>query len=279
MVQKQFSISISDDLMIRGTIFCDEGEINKKPVVVICHGFKGFKDWGFFPYAASELSKNGYVVVTFNFSCNGVGDDLFEFTELDKFAVNTFEREIKDLNVVVEAIEDGTLPFANKMDKTKLAIIGHSKGGGDAILFSSLYQKKIQAVVTWNGIANVDLFRDIRKELEENGVAYIHNARTKQQMPIKKVVIDDIDQNKEQYNLLTIVESSDIPYLFIQGTNEFERLVKGAKKLEHHAKDGQLVWIEDGTHTFNTVHPFQGTSLQLEQAINETVLFLQRSFY
>ena len=44
--------------------------------IVICHGFKGFKDWGFFPHTARELAaRTGYPAVTFNFSGSGIGPD------------------------------------------------------------------------------------------------------------------------------------------------------------------------------------------------------------
>ena len=39
------------------------------------HGFKGFKDWGFFPHLADRLARAGLVAVSFNFSGSGVGPD------------------------------------------------------------------------------------------------------------------------------------------------------------------------------------------------------------
>lgn len=35
-----------------------------------------------------------YDVITFNFSHNGVGENLLEFTELETFAVNTYSCEL-----------------------------------------------------------------------------------------------------------------------------------------------------------------------------------------
>ncbi len=43
-----------------------------KPAIVVLHGFKGFKDWGFFPFLCEQLAFKNAIVVNFNFSLNGV---------------------------------------------------------------------------------------------------------------------------------------------------------------------------------------------------------------
>ena len=59
--------------------------IESAPCIICVHGFKGFKDWGFWPYTGKFFAENGFFVLTFNFSHNGIGDNLTEFTELQKF--------------------------------------------------------------------------------------------------------------------------------------------------------------------------------------------------
>src|SRR6056297_1658913 len=82
----------------------------EKPVVLFCHGFKGFKDWGPFPEWGRRLAKAGFVSVHLNFSYNGVHRDRpTEFTELEKFAENTFTRELDDLQAVLDAVETGAV--------------------------------------------------------------------------------------------------------------------------------------------------------------------------
>ena len=70
--------------LIRITAFGEEN-LKTAPAIFLVHGFKGFKDWGFGPYAASIFGRN-FFVVTFNFSHNGVGESLTDFDELEKFA-------------------------------------------------------------------------------------------------------------------------------------------------------------------------------------------------
>ena len=44
-----------------------------RPIIIVCHGFKGFKDFAFFPYTSRKLCEQGLAVVTMNFSGNGIG--------------------------------------------------------------------------------------------------------------------------------------------------------------------------------------------------------------
>ena len=53
--------------------------LNSSPCIIYVHGFKGFKDWGFVPYTCEYFAKNGFFVISFNFSHNGVGEELTEF--------------------------------------------------------------------------------------------------------------------------------------------------------------------------------------------------------
>ena len=87
MIHKNFSITNSTSELIRAEIYYRNSTKNA-PVIIICHGFKGFKNWAFFPVLADYFAQADYVAVTFNFSRNGVGADLQNFTELDKFEKN-----------------------------------------------------------------------------------------------------------------------------------------------------------------------------------------------
>ncbi len=277
-MKQSFVIPVDRDLVIRGDIHLPKEDNSTGagpfPVLLFCHGFKGFKDWGSFPYACEQLSRRGIAAIRFNFSCNGVGESLTEFDELEKFAVNTYAREVADLTALTEALLDGRLPGADRMEQEELFVLGHSKGGGDAILFGA-GNPRVKGIVTWNGIAHVNLFdAALRKEIEENGVGYILNARTQQRMPLTRTVIEDVDQNAEAYDLVAKVAAMEQPLLIVQGDRDYPRLVEGARKLGAAARNGRVHWIAGGDHTFNTRHPFVGTSESLEEAIDVTAGFV-----
>src|SRR5215467_4827468 len=75
----------------------------RRPAVVICHGFKGFMEWGFFPALAALLAERGFVAVRFNLAGAGMqpGDDLV--TDPRAFRDNTYSAEVADLLTVLDA--------------------------------------------------------------------------------------------------------------------------------------------------------------------------------
>jgi uncharacterized protein len=248
------------------------------PVLVISHGFKGFKDWGFFPYVAERLAAEGYYTVTFNFSCNGVNET--DFDELHKFAVNTYSREQADLTLLLEAVKEGKLPLAERADSGKIHLLGHSRGGGNSILAAAERPGEISSVTTWNGNANPDLFDDAFKaQIAQDGVAYVPNARTKQEMPIRAVFYEDLREHGERHNIARRLDEIKAPVLQVQGDQDSPRLKAGFETLREasprHAAG--IVTIAGGTHTFGAVHPFQGTTPQLEEALEATISFLKKS--
>ncbi|MFT9849978.1 alpha/beta hydrolase family protein [Aneurinibacillus sp. REN35] len=279
-MKQSFALTREEGLMIRGDIFIkdDAQDYSRKPIVLICHGFKGFKDWGMFPRMGEYFAEKGYAAITFNFSGNGIGEDVENFTELEKFGRNTYQQELGDIDFIIQQIKHGQLPLYDRMDAERIGIIGHSKGGGDAILYASSYPENVRAIVTWNGIAHVDIFgADVRKQAEEEGAGYVVNGRTGQKMPIEKVVFDDMDVNARQYDLLNCVAELTIPLLIVQGREDFARLVKGAESLKEHARRAELYWVEDAGHTFNMVHPHKEDTKEFLEALDSSVRFFKEN--
>lgn len=271
--KEQFTLQLGQDLFLRGDVrIIEDGQI--KPILIVVHGFKGFKDWGMFPYLCEAFARKGYAVISFNFTCNGVG--VTDFDELDKFAINTYSREQADLDALISHVIEGTLPLSNDFDTERIALLGHSRGGGNSIIYASS-QKAIRAVATWNGIADVNLFGEaFRVEVLERGVGYVANARTHQQMPIRDVFFTDIDSNTERFDIAAVLASLPIPVLLLQGDQDAERLLSGNRKLREAAPDQEHATIQGGNHTFGAVHPFAGTTEYLERALQLTEQFLQK---
>lgn len=265
-----FNIPAGDDAVLRCSRYPAQGPA--KSLIVIAHGYKGFKDWGMFPYIASELSRE-HEVITFNFSHAGIGEDPLNFTELEKFAHNTYHRELKDMEILLSYLAQhpkfGSLP---------LFLLGHSRGGGDCILYALDHPEEITGVISWNGITNLDLFTEEQKlEMKETGRAYVLNGRTGQQMPLDVVIIEDLERQQERYNILERMKQASFPVVLIQGSDDEERLRKGSEQLIKLRPDIDWIQISGGNHTFGTVHPFAGTTPQLELTLAETMGFITRT--
>lgn len=274
-MSQPFVIPLEDNLVIRGDVHGPKDVTGERPVVLICHGFKGYKDWNFFPYLAEQLAKSGFFAIRFNFSCNGVGEALEHFDELDKFAINTYSREQADLSSLFEQIVQRALPFSDQFDLKRIGIIGHSRGGANSIIFAAEHPE-IKAVVTWNSVSHVDFFPDsLKKQIREQGIGYVENARTKEQMPMKANVFDDMIENVERFNIMNHLKRITTPVHIIQGDADNEWLVSGASAMKTTASIHSLAMIREGDHTFNAAHPLKQPSTQLKEAMDETIHFLQ----
>ncbi len=280
MRKTSFSLELGkEDRIIRGDIHLSELD-QPAPVILICHGFKGFKNWGFFPVLAEKLAAVGFVAISFNFSMNGIGDDLQNFTELEKFSRNTFSREQEDISFLVQQIKQGTLPFAKLMDHKRFGIMGHSRGGGNSLIYTLDHPEDITAVTIWNSIHRADFFApELISEIEKKGIGYITNARTGQLLPIRREVLEDINQNKKRFAILNRVSKLKRPLLIVQGGEDIPSLLEGASQINNNAPESILHIISSANHTMKAVHPFKEMTPELEEAIRETSAFFKKHLF
>ena len=236
------------------------------PVILFLHGFKGFKDWGAFPDACSELSKKGFAVLAMNFSLNGVGESMTEFDQLDLFARETLSQDLEDVGTVIEALKDRDITVQDySLDTDTIGVLGHSRGGHTAVAASAEYPE-IKCLVTWSAVAdyNARWSNDMINDWEEKGVTEIKNGRTGQIMPVKDVVYKDAIKNADRLMAVKRVgELKNIPSLFVHSKGDEGVPYSEAEKLYEHcnSEDKKLELIPDSGHTFDTAHPFEAETL------------------
>ncbi|PTX51485.1 dienelactone hydrolase family protein [Melghirimyces profundicolus] len=266
-----------ENRVIRGEVRLPDSP-GPHPAAIICHGFKGFKDWGFFPHTGRFLAESGLAAVTFDFSMNGVGEDPETFSELNRFARNTFSREQEDLRFLVRKMKERKLPFGDELDTGRFALLGHSRGGANSLLFA-LDHPEVAGVVLWNSVSRVDFFSDeLKREIREKGRGFIPNARTGQDMPVDREVLDDIESNRERFDLLRRLRSFDKPILILQGDEDPSVPVQSAEALREACPRSQLILIRGAGHTFNATHPFRGPTDALNEALDHTLRFFLKIF-
>ena len=229
--------------------------------IIVLHGFKGFKDWGFFPDLGSRLISSGYATVTFNFSRSGIGLNPDTFSELDKFAENTYSHERSDVKSIVRAIQEGNIG-KNAIDPEQLGILGHSRGGAVAILSALDLEDQFKAIVTWASVSN--LYRYSEEQIDQwkkQGYIEMENTRTKQMMRMNKTFWDDLSKNKKEFDLITRIEDLEIPSLFIHGRDDTSVPCAESEELYENcgAYQKRLELIEETGHTFGMRHPMEDT--------------------
>jgi len=272
------TLSAPDDLPLHIDLRTDS-ESDPRALVLIAHGFKGFRRWGFFPYVGEVLASAGYATAVLDFSMNGVGDDPVEFTRLDLFQRNTLSREADELELVIDALrEHDALPGAVR--ESPFGLLGHSRGAIATMTAAAERPEAVGAVVTWNGVSRAMRYTDGQiARWEEDGEMGFTNARTGQRMAMDWNYVVDARENAERLEPTTSAGRMKAPHLIVHGTKDMAVALEEA----HHLRAGrteedgcELVEIEGGTHTFGAVHPFAGTTPHLDRALETTVAWYGR---
>jgi fermentation-respiration switch protein FrsA (DUF1100 family) len=257
------------DGRIDGDVRFPEGADEPLPVVVFCHGFKGFKDWGPFPAWGRFLAEAGFGSVLFNFSYNGVAAAApTEFTEPGKFEENTFTRELDDLAAVIGAAASGGLPgpaldVAPDADDAegRLGLMGHSRGGGTAILHAAR-SERVRALATWSAVGGfIERFSPEQiADWEERGYTEVQNSRTGQTMRLGRVLYDDARAHRDQLDVAEAASRVAAPWLLVHAADDEAVPFAEAQDLNEAAADAEFVEA-DGGHTFGGAHPFEGSDI------------------
>ena len=266
-----FEIPCRDGLSIRGEAYPAEESLGS---VIICHGFKGFAHWAFFPYLARTLAQDGLTAITFDFSGSGIGADRESFTQAEAFAGNTFSRELEDLELIEEYAR------RKKWINGKFGIFGHSRGGGVAILYAASEGATVNSLVTWAAISYPNRWtpEDVIT-WRKRGHTEITNSRTGQLMRLETDLLDDVEMNgKTKLNIQNAAGKIKAPWLIIHGTAD-ETVPSSEAEHLHSLSKGMstLRLIEGANHGFSATHPLGEVPPVLEKVVLETAKFFVRN--
>lgn len=260
----KFTITSGEGLPIRGEFGVPR---NPRGLVILVHGFKGFKDWGFFPFVAESLREANFVVCRFNMSRSGVGEDGDTFDRLDLFAGDTYTKQLRDLAAVV-AHAHGEFPFL------PILLLGHSRGGGVALLGAGEVPH-LRGVVTWSAISRCDRWdEETKRRWRADGHMDIVNARTRQTMRLSTEILDDYEANREQLDILAAAKRLRVPLLVVHGANDESVPVAESEDIVASASDASHAVIAGASHTYNGIHPLVDVPLALSTAVAVTRRFM-----
>ena len=128
--KKNIIIDGKHDRPILIDVFYDEHK-KQQPIVIFCHGYKGFKDWGAWDLVAKSFAEAGFFFVKFNFSYNGgTVEQPIDFPDLEAFARNNYLIELDDLENVLDWTTASNFEFTESVNAEKITLIGHSRAVG-----------------------------------------------------------------------------------------------------------------------------------------------------
>ena len=272
MITEPFTLDARPGETIRGDVRLPEGPPPTSAVVVV-HGFKGFKDWGFFPHLCQQLAAAGHAVVSFNFTRNGIGSDPQEFTELDSFGSNTLTIELDEVRLMLDEVLGGSLlPRVPR----KVGLLGHSRGGGQAVL-AAAEEPRIGALVTWAAVSHFDRWSDeTKEEWREHGRLWAMNTRTGQQMPMDVSLLEDYETNTARLDIPSAARRIALPWLILHGLEDSTVPPDEARALAKEAPTARMVLVDEAGHTFQARHPFESSSSELDEAVRSTIQHFER---
>ncbi|MDN5201442.1 dienelactone hydrolase family protein [Fulvivirgaceae bacterium BMA10] len=253
----------------------------RKPIIIFIHGFKGFKDWGHWNLIANYFAEHGFVFIKMNLSHNGTTlENPLGFDDLDAFGKNNHTIEMDDIGSLIDHVFSNGLEIAEEaLNRNKVYLIGHSRGGGCAIL-KAVEDKRVSGLVTWASVDTLQpsLAPDEIELWKKEGVRFIYNGRTKQQMPLYFQLWEDIKKNQERFNIQNKITLLNKPMLILHGDKDETLPLSMAENLKQWKYDAQFKVIKNGNHTFGGQHPYPYQKLQpiTLELVEETISFLNK---
>jgi len=251
---------------------------NKKPIVIFCHGYKGYKDWGAWNIVAETFANANLFFIKFNFSHNGgTVNNPIDFPDLKAFGENNLTIELNDLEDIINWITSNT-DYKNEIDINNITLIGHSRGGG-IVTIKAAENSRVTKVISWAGVSDYGARFPKGEQLNEwkkQGVSYILNGRTKQKMPHLYQFYQNFKANENRLTIKNAVKKIQVSQLIVQGKKDEVVLPIEAKNIHSWNKKSELFLVDEMNHTLGCVQPWNNSKmpLHLENVVNKSIDFI-----
>lgn len=228
-------------------------------IIYFIHGYKGYKNWGAWDLISDYFYDLGYGFAKCNLSHNGTTlDKPNEFFDLKSFAENRYSYELQDINTFIKTV-DATCDVSI----SKRVLIGHSRGGGTAILSVNTLPE-IDLLITWAAISDVGrrfLTGTALENWKKTGVHSILNGRTKQQMPHYYSFYEDYLKHKTRLDIQHEASKITIPWAIIHGTDDVSVPISEGEELNRASNHAQFFKMDTANHVFGAKEPFTDCQL------------------
>lgn len=248
----------------------------QQPIFLFLHGFKAFRNWGFYPYLCFKMAESGFIAIRFDFSMAGVidGDKLIYNPEI--FSQNTIAREISDAKIFIEHIENQKVNFDYDLWNGEIILCGHSRGAAISILIANNFDS-VKKLILLSPISTFDRYSERQKEIwKRNGYVEFKLVHSQQKLKMNYSYLLDLLNNAEQYNLQKAISKIKKPIQIIHGRQDLTVSIKEAYELAHNVLNKnllRLIVIDRAGHGFNVEHPFKVTNPVLDEMVSAIISF------
>lgn len=242
-------------------------------LITFVHGYMGFKDWGAWQLMEDFFVQKGFGFCKFNLSHNGgTAGQPIDFPDLEAFSKNTYSKEKQDVQFALNWIESqfSSLP--------EIHLTGHSRGGGSVLLNAD--DQRVTSIITLAAISSVaDRFSDpiMIENWKKDGIRYVTNQRTQQQMPHDLIQYTDFIQNQETLNIEKACKENKKPILIIHGDKDTSVNISEGKSIAHWVRT-DLTIIENADHVYGASQPWKSKELpgKLKEVCHKMNDFLKK---
>lgn len=234
-------------------------------LVVFVHGFMGFKDWGAWHLVQQFFTEKGFGFCKFNLSHNGGNiDNGIDFPDEDAFGKNCYSFEVADIQHALNFMCN-IVPHIKR-----IRLIGHSRGGGAVILAGHQFGHSypLVSIHTWAAISDIGMRFPSGlafDQWQKDGVRYVQNGRTKQDLPQYFSLYEDFKHNENELNIRQAIENLQIPIFIYHGEKDTSVPLTEGMSLANWA-NAPLHLIKGADHVFGAAHPWKSQKLPLALA-------------
>ncbi len=225
-------------------------------LIVFIHGYMGYKDWGCWNLVENYFTELGYGFSKFNMTHNGgTIENPIDFNDIEAFGENNYSKEVNDLQHVLNWIETQLLSLP------EIYLIGHSRGGGIALLSSK--DNRVKKIATWAAICDIEKRFPEGTQLKvwkTQGKRYVVNGRTEQKMPNNYSQYENFTENREDLNIEQACLNSTKRTLVIHGDLDTSVDIEEGRNIANWLKT-RLFEIEDAEHTFGSTQPWNESEM------------------
>ncbi|MCG8390589.1 MAG: prolyl oligopeptidase family serine peptidase, partial [Cytophagales bacterium] len=161
----------------------------------------------------------------------------------------------------------------------QLFLIGHSRGGGLALL-KAAEDERIKKVAAWAPIHDLTERwpAEVLQKWKEDGVYHIYNGRTKQDMPLRYQLVEDVYTHQQRLDIPKAVKTLEIPLLLVHGTADETLSYQKTEWLSGLGRHTTLAIVENANHVFGGKHPFIEKALPAHSLmiLDKTITFFQK---